>query len=86
MVGGVLAGSTYPLDLVEKGALNPEADVSKIIKANVATDPDAMHELEASSAAPGNARRLASADLFPLGASMKGVQLPEAGKGCGHAQ
>lgn len=84
-VTGIL-GSTYPLDLVEKGALNPEADVSKIIKANVATDPDAMHELEASSAAPGNARRLASADLFPLGASMKGVQLPEAGKGCGHAQ
>ena len=53
-------------------ALNADGDISKVIKANVATDPVAMRELEeASSSAPGKARRLASAVVFPLQATVE---------------
>ena len=53
-------------------ALKADGDISKIIKANVATDPVGMRELEeTSSAAPGKARRLASAGIFPLQATVE---------------
>ena len=57
-------------------ALNADGDISKIIKANVATDPVGMRELEEGSSSSGKARRLFSADMFPLAATFKGVQLP----------
>ncbi|GAB4824033.1 hypothetical protein N2152v2_011079 [Parachlorella kessleri] len=70
-VTGIL-GATYPVTLQGEAALEADGDISKIIKANVATDPVAMRELEETSAsAPGKARRLASAEIFPLQATVE---------------
>ncbi len=71
------AGATYPVSPQDQAALDANSETAKIIRANVATDPVAMRELEESSAsALGKARRLFSADMFPLAATFKGMQLP----------
>ena len=70
------AGATYPVSPQDQAALEANSETAKIIKANVATDPVGMRELEEGSSSSGKARRLFSADMFPLAATFKGVQLP----------
>ncbi|GAB4824031.1 hypothetical protein N2152v2_011077 [Parachlorella kessleri] len=74
-VMGIL-GATYPATAQDQAALDANSETAKVIKAHVATDPVAMRELEETAPASGKARRLASADVFPLAATFKGVQLP----------
>ncbi|GAB4824029.1 hypothetical protein N2152v2_011075 [Parachlorella kessleri] len=74
-VMGIL-GATYPVTPQDQAALDANSETAKVLRANVATDPVAMRELEDTASAPGKARRLFSADMFPLAATFKGMQLP----------
>ena len=67
------AGATYPVDLQDAAALDPDTDVSRLPQANVAgEDPYELLQQEPSAPA-GNARRLAKAATFPLVASIEMV-------------
>ena len=60
----------------DQAALDANSETAKIIRAQVTIDPVAMRELGETTSAPGKARRLLSADMFPLAATFKGLQVP----------